>query len=296
MGNISTLALVASYDAIRDDINHLHIRLEGRPLTAALAPPFVALQGDITSVEQQEQHLVFNAARCEVRAVLADEDVDTLVDVLVHAVLVITGNDRKHPLYVHFIGDMTPGKIKEPVNGEELVTAKSWIPSLQSSPHPTLVALAPQLDKAVTAAENREADLAAAELTLKNFREVGPRKALVDKANALRLSTYGALGDIAHSHPELNLPKDFADRFFKHEQRNRKPPTARDLATKLDAARTDLAALEARHAEAQKAEAADAADAAKTKSAKDQKAIDKAQKKADEAAAALAALKSVATP
>ena len=291
MGNISTLALTASHDVIRGDINHIHINLESRPLTAALAAPFIALQNDVTSVEQEEQQLVFNVARAEVRVTLADEDIDTLVDVLVHALLVITGNNRKDPLYLHFVGDSTPAAIKDPVLGPEIATVKGWIPSLQSSPHATLVALAPRFDAAVTAAENREAELTAAEVALKNFREVGARKALVDKTNALRLSTSGALGDIAHSHPELNLPRDFADGFFKHERRNRKPPSAKDLTLKVDAAKADLATLEAKLAEAQKAEAAEAADALKTKSAKDQKAIDRAQKKADEAAATLAALK-----
>jgi hypothetical protein len=34
----------------------------------------------------------------------------------------------------------------------------------------------------------------------------GGRKALVDKFNALRKSTHGALAKYAHEHPEKNLP------------------------------------------------------------------------------------------
>lgn len=292
MGTVSTLALDAPYDVVRDDINHLVIHLEGRPLTASLAPPFVALQNELTGVVQQDQQLVFNVARARILVLLIDEDVDGLIDAVVHVVLTVTGNNRESPLYLHFMGNQIPSEIKNPVLGEELVTAKSWISSLQSSPHPGLVALAPQLDATVKVAEQRQLDLVAADQALKSFREVGPRKAFIDKANALRLSTFGALGDIAHSHPEMNLPKDFAERFFKHERRNRKPPTAKDIALKVEAARAELTALEAKLSEAQKAEAEAAANEARARAAKNQKVLDRAQKNADNAAAKLAAVRS----
>jgi hypothetical protein len=291
MGNISLLALTASYDVIRGDINHIQIRLEGRPFTAGLAPSFVALQAEQEAVLQQEQQLVLNVARAEVLAVIADEDVDGCVDAVVNCVLTITGNNRKDPLYLHFVRDTTPGKIKEPVLGEELLTVKAWIPSLQSSPHPSLVALAPQLAQSVQVGEQRQLELATADQALKDFREVGPRKALIDKANALRLATFGKLGDLAHSHPELKLPKDFADRFFKHERRNRKPLTAKEIAILVEAAKAEVGLLETKLGEAEAAEATEAANEAKARSAKAQKVIDKAQKKADDAAARLAAVK-----
>jgi hypothetical protein len=262
-----------------------------RPGTPPVAPPFVALQTELTGVVQQDLQLVFNVTRARILVLLIDENIDGLIDAVVHVVLTVTGNNRETPLYLHFMGNQIPSEIKNPVLGEELVTAKGWISSLQSSPHPGLVALAPWLADTVKIAEQRELDWLTAEQTLKSFREVGPRKAFIDKANALRLSTFGALGDIAHSHPELNLPKDFAERFFKHERRNRKPPTAKDIALKVEAARAELAALETKLGEAQKAEAENAANEARARAAKNQKVFDKAQKNADDAAAKLATVR-----
>lgn len=292
MANISLLALNASYEVLRSDINHVQIRLEGRQYTADLAQAFILLQAEVESVFQQEEQLLLNVARAEVLAIMADEDVDDCINAVVNCVLTITGNNRKDPLYLHFVVNTTPAKIKEPVLGEELVTARSWLPSLVSSPHPSLVALAPRHGQAVQVGEQREQELAAADQTLKDFREIGPRKALVDKVNALRLATYGKLGELAHSRPDLRLPKDFADRFFKHERRNRKPAKAKEIAIELEAARATVGQLEAKHVEALAAEATLAANEAKAKAARDQKVIDKAQKKADDAAARLAAVKS----
>lgn len=292
MGTVSTLALDTPYDVVRDDLNHLLIHLSARPLTAALAPPFGGLQNELTDLVRQDQELVFTVARARILVEIIDEDLDGIVDAVVHVILTVTGNNRESPLYQHFIGNQLPSEIKIPVLGEELVKAKGWIASLQGSPHLGLVALAPQLADAVLVGEQRQLERRTAEQSLKDFREVGPRKAFIDKANALRLSTFGALGDIAHSHPELSLPKDFAERFFKHEKRNRKPPTAKELAVKVTAARADLGALEGKLAEAQKAEDEAAAHEAKSRAAKNQKVLDRAQKSADDAAARLAMVRS----
>jgi hypothetical protein len=88
------------------------------------------------------------------------------------------------------------------------------------------------------------------------------------------------------------LPKDFADRFFRRERRNRKPATAKEIAIDLAAARATVEQFEAKHVEALALEAAEAANDARAKAVRDQKIIDKAQKQADAAAARLAALKS----
>jgi hypothetical protein len=291
MGNISLLALLASYDALRGDLNHVQIRLEGRPITAALAPSFALAQSEVEAVFQQEQQLLLNVARAEVRAILAEEDVEGCVDAVVHGVLTITGNSRKDPLFLHFVVNTTPAQIKDLALAGKLVTVKAWIPSLLSSPHPSLVALAPRLAQAVQVGEQRQHDLAAADQALKDFREVGPRKALVDRTNALRVATYGKLGELVHAHPELRLPRDFADRFFKHERRNRKPAKAKEVAIAVEAARAELSRLEAKHVKALADEATAAANQARARAAKDKKVLDKAQKKVDDAAARLAAVK-----
>src|SRR6185369_11725416 len=108
----------------------------------------------------------------------------------------------------------------------------------------------------VVEADKAVIDLATAQQALKDFREVGARKALFDHANAVRKATYGALGQIAHSHPEAKLPSDFADRFFLHDSRPRKKaPTLEELKERLAAAQAAVDAMEAQTLAASQAEA-----------------------------------------
>jgi hypothetical protein len=164
------------------------------------------------------------------------------------------------------------------------------VPSLQSSPHPSLAALGPVLDHQVQSADAAVAQLAAASQALKQFREVGERKALVDKINARRKATHGELGEIAHSNPQLNLPSDFADRFFRRDRRRRRRVTVKELTEKLEAAKAIVAELELALAKLVAAEKVAADAKAKAKAAEREKRIAEVQQKAAAAAAELAAL------
>lgn len=291
MGTISTLAVDASYETLTDELSYPLVRCEARPLTAGLAPALAALLTDVATTESDERKLVLEVLRAEILVTLADEDIDVTVDAVVNTILTITGGDRDHDLYTHFLGDKTPAELKEPILAEELETVRAWVPTLTTSPYPSLAAFAPVLDQQVADADKAVAKLTTASQALKSFREVGPRRALVDKINAKRKATYGDLGEIAHSNPQLNLPKDFADRFFLHDQRRRRKPTSKELRVRLEAARTAVADIEAKTTRAEADEKAEAEVRAARKNKALQKKIAAAEKKAAAAAAELAALK-----
>ena len=296
MGNISTLAVDASYEVLTGDLSYTLVRCEARPLTAGLAPALAKLLAEVTVVSSEEQMLALEVLRAEVRVALVDEDIDGTVDAVVNNILIITGGDRTHEMYVHFMDGITPGELKSPILAEELSTVRLWVPSLAASPFSSLAALGPILAQQVADADVAKAKLDAATQALKQFREVGARKALVDKINAKRKTTFGELGGMAHASPELNLPKDFADRFFLHSTRRRRRPTSKEVQAKLDAAKEAVADLEAKLAEVEADEKAEADRQAKRNATAHQKKIADAQKKADASAAALAALQKQSTP
>jgi hypothetical protein len=117
----------------------------------------------------------------------------------------------------------------------------------------------------VAEADQRIAQLAVAEQALKAFKEIGGRKQLVDRANALRAATYGTLTQMIDAQPDANLPADFADRVFRYERirRRRKPVTAADLQKQILSNEKEHTALVELLATTQEAEAA--AKAAKLK-------------------------------
>ncbi|MFO0762405.1 MAG: hypothetical protein U0359_38555 [Byssovorax sp.] len=279
----------ASYEALTGDISYTLVRCEARPLTAALAPALAGLLDDIATVAEAERKLVLALERTEVRVFLADEDIDGLIDGIVNTLLTLTGGDRSSDLYTFYLKSTPPAELKDPILGEELEAVRRWIEPLGASPHPSLMAFAPLLADKVEVADKAKGDFDAAAGALKTFREQGARKALIDTLNAKRKATYGALAEIAHSHPELMLPANFADRFFMHEQRKRKL-TAKDLEARLAVAKAAVDDLADKLAKAKAEEAAAEADAAAKKAKEHQQKLAAAQKKAAEAAAELAAL------
>ncbi len=289
MANINTVAVSASYEVLTSEVSYPLVRCEARPITAGLAPALFALLADIATCAAAERKLVLQVERAEVAVFLADEGIDGSVDAVAHACLAINGNDRTAEPYITFFKHKPPAELKEPVLEEELGTVKLWVEPLQTSIHPSLSALAPTLAAQIEVADKAKAMLDAANVTLQTFREQGARKVLVDAINAKRMATHGALGEIAHSNPQLMLPINFADRFFVRETRRRRV-TRKEVATRLEAAKNEVAALEAKLAKLDGDAAAAAAKLAAQNAKEHQQKLAAAQKKADEAAAKLAAL------
>jgi len=296
MGTINTLAADASYEDLAADLTYTLVRCEARPLTAGLAPSFVALLGDVNQTSDQERQHTLTVLRAEELVALTDEDIDVTVDAVVNTILTITGGDRDHDLYRHYLGHQRPRDLKLPIHGDELTTVRAWVPSLLTSPHPGLAALGPVLQLRVGNADDAIAERQQAAQALKDFRQLGPRRALVDKINARRKATYGDLGEIAHSNPQANLPADFADRFFRHEHRRRRKATVKELTEKLAAAQAVAKKLEIELAQAEVTEKAAADARAKQEAEALQKKVADAEKKAADAAAAVAALKGEGEP
>jgi septal ring factor EnvC (AmiA/AmiB activator) len=91
-------------------------------------------------------------------------------------------------------------------------------------------------DKAV-----KTRDALAAQCTF--FREIGNRKKLFDKVNAVRNLTYAALAKMPHDH--VGLPRSFADLFFLHDS------SGDDKPATIDSIDQELASLEKQVAEKQ---------------------------------------------
>ena len=287
-----------AYEIIAQDTTHIIVPLEVNELTQGFAPDFYALRDDIHATAQQEEALGFAVFRAESFVLSIDADIDSIVPPLLNAVLASVGNNKEHPLYVFLVGQKTVGEIREPVLGEELETVRTWIEPLQASPDPTLKSYGDALAKKVDEADHRVADLASAEQALKTFKEIGGRKQLVDRANALRASTYGAASRMIDDKPEANLPADFADRIFRFERirRRRKLATVGEIEKQILANEKEHAALLARLATAQEAEAAANAAKQKAKAKPVEDALQAATKKQAALEAEIAQLQAQLTP
>lgn len=262
-------------------------KLQAHPLAAPFTAQFDNFQQTWSAANATRISLLIALDKAEGAVSAADDAIDDFVDTLDRTVLIATKNDRSSQLYQFYFGTTPPYKLKRPVLGDELVTLKSFIPSLQASPNPALVALAPTLIGLCNNADAAVASRLAAEEALKDFDEIGGKKTLIDTYNALRQNVYGQLAAIPHQNPSAMLPNDFADRFFQHHAHKglSAMTNPKEVQARIDALQKELTAAQDRLAEIENAAKIKAQADADAKIAADKAAqAKKAAKDAEEAA------------
>ncbi len=288
-----TLSPDCSLSLLLDEACFTHARLEANPLTLPYAADYDAFFIEWQKCSEQETKLRTTLVRRNALIISRDDALNELVDAVQQAVLLEVKNDRKAPLYLLYFSAAPPSEQKKPILAAQLERMRGWISSLVASPNAVLKDLGERLTKDVAAADAAVASRLVAEQQNREFRTIGPRKALVDSLNALRKATYGKLSELPHARPELHLPASFAESFFRHESGKKSSADAAltpdELKVQLDESRAQTARLEAQLAQALADVEADAKEKAETDAAEAE--LSQAQKGVAAAAAKVAAIK-----
>lgn len=267
------------------------VRLQSEPLAAPLVQPFADFDPKWEATASTERKLRDAVIRAEANAVAADRVCNGLLDQVSAAIHGGKQPDVTSPLHQLYFGSETPSAARRPILGSQLEMMRKWPGLLSQATQPELAALAAPVTAAVTAGDQAEAALAEARASNAKFRLDGERRQLFDAYNGLVATTYGALKGIAHDHPELRLPADWADSFFRREPRAQGPATVAQADALVKKLQDQLAAAEERKAalvaETKAAEeAATAAAAAEAALAEAKRATAEAKRKEKEAAQA----------
>jgi DNA repair exonuclease SbcCD ATPase subunit len=234
-------------------------QLRNNPHGTPHVATFEALDAEGMQVLTEEINHIKARSEAHARIGAADGKIDDFVSRLAKTVLTVTGDDRGHPIYLHFFGKKSPSDIRRPVLGTELETVRSWMTALEESPHAALNAMAPELAALITEADGAVEARREARKQNRFFRDVGPRQQWVDRMNAARKELYGALSKLPFQH--AGLSSDFADQFFlsapdrEEDEAEAEPETAEEQRAVVEARRQELAEAEARLAELEEAEA-----------------------------------------
>jgi hypothetical protein len=129
----------------------------------------------------------------------------------------VTGQKRDDTLYLHFF-PRPLNEIRRLVLGAQLKIMQDWMVLLAANPHPTLVAMLPELTTLVEDGNRATARRDELTLNLRNFRDVGERRQLFDRVNAERKELHGVLTKLGLSTPGLG--STFANQFFKPGESN----------------------------------------------------------------------------
>lgn len=196
-------------------IRYTQSRLQAHALAAPHAVEFKALRDQWATVHAEELAILEETSDAQARVDSADDALNAFASRFSKAVLIITNDDRKSPLYVHFFGKLSLSEFNRPTLGNQLSAMKKWVPSLQTSNQPTLKVMLPELEALVSQADAAVAARASAQQKRRQFRDLGGRRVIVDALNAKRKVVHGALAALVFNDPAL--PSDFADRFFLTE-------------------------------------------------------------------------------
>jgi hypothetical protein len=238
-----------------------------------------------------ENKLLLDIARAEARALMLDAQIDTLVEALKHACLLLTDGKTDIAPYTTYFDKKKPAEVMEPVLDEELIITSAWLTSLNGSPHASLNDIGAKLGPLILLGDPAMKAVRDADQALLDFYETGARFALVEKMNSARKLAYGLLGQLVHDHPELGLSITFPDTFFFHDTRRRKKETPESIDGEIVALKKRIAALEIKREKLAAVVAAGKTASAKKKSSKLADDIAKAEKAEKDAADKLAQLK-----
>jgi hypothetical protein len=211
---VRNLRHLSSLLTLRGEIVYTLDQVKAHPLTQTYTPLFEGLRDEWSVVFAEELALRDGLSAANARIFSIDTALNALAGRVAKALLVLTADDKTHPLYVAFFKKKTLSDFKRPILGTQLEASKSWIPELKKSDDPALVALGAEVETTCALADAALATRASLEAENVFFRETGNRKKLFDKVNAARKQTHGELARMPHE--KLGLPSTFANLFFRH--------------------------------------------------------------------------------
>jgi hypothetical protein len=129
-------------------------------------------------------------------------------------------------------------RFRQPILGGQLEAMTDWSDTLMKCGVPALVALAPEAETLVVAAQDAQKLRVKALQKNRDFRDVGMRKQFIDTVNAARKETHGALAKLPFQNPAF--PQDFADSFFYSEAPRDQEETIDEVKTSIEELETQL--------------------------------------------------------
>jgi hypothetical protein len=240
---LRNLSHLISLISLRVEIVHTLVEVQANALTQSYVAPFEGLRNDWDVTHAEELSIRDAIAAVNARIFSLDNTLNWLASRASKTILVVTDDDKTHPLYVAFFNKKSLSDFKRPILGSQYTSMKGWIKELQNSDVPALAALAPEVEAAVAAAADAIKAREDLETKSRFFREVGNRKKLFDKVNAVRKTTYGELAKMPHE--VVGLPSNFADLFFRHEssgadEEEESEPTVATLDEEIGALEQEL--------------------------------------------------------
>jgi hypothetical protein len=237
-------------DVVFAEAAYTDAQLEAYPIAQPFRPRLETFFSQWNGVSGEERGMIRADARADAHVDRVDADIDPLIPELHKAILIEVKDDRRNPLYQRYYGKRRPSEISKPVLGPELEEVRGWVPSLKEATQPSLKDIGNRFEPLVVEADSATSEQKDVARQWEDFWQVGNRCKLIDDFNELRRTLHSDLTKLVDT-PEgkaLNLPSDFAGRFFIIGRRSKSTPKVSTIASveaKIKMAREHVAELEA---------------------------------------------------
>lgn len=215
------------------------------PLAAPHVPVFEGLRDDAKGILLQEIAILELLAKARAAVDRADRNLDRFVGRVLRTVDEHTDGTTRQQLRKKLLKGKAMSRLRKPVLGRQLNDMADWSKILTESGVPALMAHAAEAGALHEAGKTASAQRDAAQAANRAFRDVGARKQFIDKLNADRKSTDGALAKLPFEN--VTLPQDFEDGFFLHEapREDEDEQTVETVKAAIVALKNELAEQEA---------------------------------------------------
>ncbi len=222
-----TLSVEDPMDETLDEVNYTKIYLRKTGLFVSHLAVFEGLAQNGKALRAKADGLGEAVFEAEIEVGLCDGRLNVKCEEVLSHVNDMNDEKERGILRVGLLGHKAPSVFCRPILGGQLRAMKSWPAMIAELSYEPLKNLAPSLQGVVSEGVAAEADLEAKEQAEDNFYFVGEYKKYIEQVNAARKLLEGEAEAYRHSHPELNLPRDFALALFRKREREKDLTPAR---------------------------------------------------------------------
>jgi hypothetical protein len=220
---ISTVSEKSSLDTLSEELVYTETRLLVDDQAKEFAPPMSQLLVRLGEVRTGQVGAKYEEVAAQAAVTAVNDQLDDLVRGLAKELLRVVDDDIRSPRYLRYFSDAPSAIIRLGLESE-LGRVRGWVDSLSSEPETALQEFGARLRK-VTESGDQVLDRRRKAEAARSDHRVRSITALVEDINNARRSLYGVLTKKA---ADNRLPRDWADRFFRHTSRDTKtdPPPA----------------------------------------------------------------------
>lgn len=240
----STLTLEDSLDDVLDEVKYTQKYLSKTGYFASHLVIFEGLAQQGKTLRAKADSLHEDVFEAEIEVLLCDAKLNAKCAEVIARLKDMKNEHEQAHLRARLIGNKAPSVFIRPILGGQLKSMKPWPPILAQVPFEPLKTLGPSVQAVVDEGSAAEGNLEAKEQAEDQFYFVGDYKKYLEQVNAARTLLEGEAEAFRHSHPELNLPKNFAAMPFMPRERE-KNLSASQLVKRLASAEALVAKLKA---------------------------------------------------